>query len=206
MFTRYISRSTIALLAAVAALCLIYSAPSFADALSVYPPPETRVRVGSETTLPVSITGASDLGALQFELIYDEEILEVVNVTQGSGMPPVLLDFNVVRPGLLRVALAGSDPIEGDTRIEVRFRGLATGSGAIELQEVKAWALTTGYDLLTEARPGQVTVTTGLPISGILITVIVLLVLIAVVVLIVRMRKGKGSGSSHQSTGHPQSN
>jgi ribosomal protein L40E len=206
MPTRHISRSTVALLVAVATLCLIHTATSFADALSVFPPPETRVRAGSEVTLPVSITGAQDLGALQFELLYDEEILEVVNVTQGSGMPPVLLDFNVVQPGLLRVALAGSEPIDGDTRIEVRFRGLAAGAGAIELQEVKAWALTTGYDLLIEARPGQVTVTTGLPVSGILITVILLLILIAVILLLMRMRKSKVSGSSHQSTVPPQSN
>ena len=206
MLTRYISRSTIALLAAVAALCIIYTATSFADALSVFPSPETRLRTGSEVTLPVSIKGARDLGAFQFEMLFDEEILEIVNVTRGSGMPPVLLDFNVVRPGLLRIALAGSEPIDRDTRIDVRIRGLAAGSGALELQEVKGWALTTGYELLTEAMPGQVTVTAGSPISGTLIAVILMLIVIAVIVLLLRMRKSKVSGRSHKSTAATQSN
>jgi len=184
----------------------MYTATSFADALSVFPPLETRVRTGSEVTLPVSIKGAQDLGAFQFEMLFDEEILEIVNVTRGSGMPPVLLDFNVVRPGLLRVALAGSESIDGDTRIDVRIRGLATGSGALELQEVKGWALTTGYELLTEARPGYITIIAGSPISGTLIAVILVLILIAALVVLLRMRKSKVSGSSHQSTVPPQSN
>ncbi len=202
MYNKINHRSTLALLLAFTTLFLVCPAKSFADVLSVHPPLETKVKTGSESTLPVSITGARDLGALQFEVLFNEDIMEIVNVTRGAGIPPVLLDFNVVRPGLLRVALAGSEPVDGNAKIELRIRGLTAGSGSIAIQEVNAWALTTGFEILTESRPGQVTVSAGLPVLGIwiiLIAVALVLLLIAIIAMILRMRKKNARVTYHSN-------
>ena len=191
MYNRIISISNLAFLHAITALFILQPVKSFADAISVSPPLETTVQTGSERTLPISIIGAQDLGALQFELAFNEDIMEIVDVARGSGIPPVLLDFNIIGPGLLRVALAGSEPINGDAVIDLRIRGLAEGSGAIELMDVQAWALSTGFELLTESTPGMVTITPVSAFSGILIIAVLLLFLVALIALIFRMRKKK---------------
>lgn len=193
MFNRHIYRFITVFLISAAILSPKLTAQNITDALTIFPPTETRINIGSETVMPISIMGAQDLGALQFELVYDEQILEIVNINNGPGMPPVLLDFNVVEPGLLRVALAGSEPIEGDTRLEVHLLGLAAGSGTIQFQEVQAWELATGYEMLTESRSGQVIVSTGLPVSKTLIAVVLILFLITIAVIIIQKRKGKAS-------------
>ena len=191
MHNRIISMSNLVLIFAIATLFLLNPAKSYADAISVSPPLETTVQTGSEQTLSISIIGAQDLGALQFELSFNKDIVEIVDVARGSGIPPVLLDFNIIGPGLLRVALAGSEPIDGDAVIDLRVRGLAEGSGAIELMDVQAWALSTGFELLTESTPGMVTVTPVSAFSGILIIAALLLFLAALIALIFRMRKKK---------------
>jgi len=180
--------------AAAAALGLVFAVQALASGLSVFPPPETRVRAGGEATLPVTIEGARDVGALQFDMAFRDDILEIVEVASGGGMPPVLLDFHVVWPGLLRVAMAGSEPIDGDVQIDVRIRGLAAGSGDLEIQDALAWELTTGFELLTEARPGRVTVTGGMPMAGLLITLVLGLLMLAGIGLILLLRKGKAGG------------
>ena len=180
--------------AAAAAFSFVFAVHASAAGLSVFPPPDTRVRTGGETTLPVTIEGARDLGALQFDIIFQDDILEIVEVTSGAGMPPVLLDFHVVSPGLLRVALAGSEPIDGDVQIDVRIRGLAAGSGDVALQDTLAWELTSGFELLTESRPGQITVTGGMPMVGLLIALILGLLLLVAIGLILLLRKGKPGG------------
>lgn len=191
MYNKINFLSNLALLFVWSTIFLLFSPKSFADSLSVFPPPETNMKTGSEFTLPISVTGARDLGALQFDVLFNEEIIEIVNVTQGSGLPPVLLDFNVVHPGLLRVAMAGSEPVDGNAKIELRIRGLAAGTGSIDVKEVKAWELTTGFELLAESTPGTVSVTSGFSFSGIIIAAVILLLLIALFTIIVRMRRKK---------------
>jgi hypothetical protein len=191
MYNRIISMSNLVLIFAIATLFLLNPAKSYADAISVSPPLETTVQTGSERTFSISIIGAQDLGALQFELSFNKDIVEIVDVARGSGIPPVLLDFDIISQGLLRVALAGSEPIDGDAVIDLRVRGLAEGSGAIELMDVQAWALSTGFELLTKSTPGMVTVSKGLPFRGILIAAVILLLLIALIALFLQIRKKK---------------
>ncbi|MFO7607668.1 MAG: GYF domain-containing protein [Candidatus Krumholzibacteriia bacterium] len=179
------------LLLAAMSLCFLLAGQSTASTLFLHPSPDARVRAGAVATLPVYIEGARDLGALQFDLVFDGELMEVVEVTAGASMPPVLLDFHVVQPGLLRVALAGSEAVDEDTRLDVQVRGVAAGSTALTVQNAQAWELSTGYDLLIQTRPGQLTVTGGLPISGLLIAAVVALVLLAGLGLLLLLRKRK---------------
>ena len=207
MKKRISSLPVLAFLVSFATLSLLTPTKSLAYSISVTLPVETTVQTGSEHTIPISIIGAQDLGALQFELVFNEDILEVVDVARGSGVPPVLIDYHIIAPGLLRFALAGSEPIEGDARIELRVLGLAEGSGTIELIDPKAWALGTGFELLVESTPGMVTVTAGLPFSGILIiaaALLLLVVLIALITLIIRRRKKKALGKPENKTVPPQ--
>ncbi len=207
------SRFPAPLLLTAASLCFLFAAQSTASTLFLFPSPDARVRAGAVATLPVYIEGARDLGALQFDLVFDGELMEIVEVTAGASMPPVLLDFHVVQPGLLRVALAGSEAVAKDTRLDIQVRGVAAGSTALTLQNAQAWELSTGYDLLTQTRPGQLTVTGGLPISGLLIAVIVALVLLAGLGLLLVLRKrkprsiqappGSGGGAPYPSPGPP---
>ena len=200
-------------LLAAASLCLLFAEQSTASTLFLLPSPEARVRAGAVATLPVFIEGARDLGALQFDLVFDGEVMEIVDVRAGAFMPPVLLDFHVVQPGLLRVALAGSEAVDEDTRLDIQVRGVAAGNTALTLQNAQAWELSTGHDLLTQTRPGQLTVTGGLPIGGLLIAAIAALVLLAGLGLLLVLRKRKprtlqappesGGGAPYFSPGPP---
>lgn len=191
MNNRIILLPFFALLILFTILSLLSPIKSFADAITVTLPLETTIQTGSERTIPIAISGAQDLGALQFELAFNDDIMEIVDVARGSGIPPVLMDFNIIGPGLLRVALAGSEPIDGDAKIDLRVRGLAEGSGTIELMELKAWALSTSFELLTESTPGMVKVTTGSALPATLIIAAVLLLIVILIALIFWMRKKK---------------
>jgi hypothetical protein len=197
--------STLRPAAATLVASLLCGAQGFA-AVSLFTPADAKVRAGAESSVPLHIQGARDLGALQLDVAFDGELLEAVEVSPGANMPPVLLEHHVVAPGLLRIALAASEPIEGDARLDLRFRGLTAGSSTLSVDDARAWELATGFDLLTDTRPGQVTVTRGPSLTLLLVAVaaaFVLLLLLLLVILLSRRRGKRGETPTRAPSASP---
>jgi len=72
-------------MAAVLAAALL-SVPSL-TAQAVISAGSTDVLTGDIFTLPVSVTGVSDLYAFQFDLAFDPTILQLLSISEGSFLP-----------------------------------------------------------------------------------------------------------------------
>ena len=67
-----------------------------------------------EIQIPVNITGASNIGSLHLELVYDAAILDVTTVESGTLMGNALYEYNIDTPGRIVVGLINSTGIHGD--------------------------------------------------------------------------------------------
>ena len=74
------------------------------------------VSSGGDAEVPISVEGASGIGAMQFVLSYDSSLLTVTEVARGSLLGgDALLEFNADQPGLMTWAGA-SGAMSGATR------------------------------------------------------------------------------------------
>lgn len=185
-------------LGVIGAVAVCLQAPlASADAISLAFPEEAFAAPGAEVLVPLRTEGARGMGALQFEIRFDPGIVEAAGVAAGTGMPPMLIEYHVVSPGCLRVALAGNEAMDGDAELDLRFRALSPGHTDLAVQDAQAWELDAGHDLLVGVRPGRLVVRAGVA-SG---TVILLLVLGAVVVvgIALAVARGRRKGPTAQS-------
>lgn len=94
-------------------------------------PGESAVR---EVQIPVNITGASNIGSLHFELVYDEAMLDVTTVESGTLIGSSLYEYNIDTPGRIVVGLINSAGIRGDgPLILFSLQVLEKGSTAVPL-------------------------------------------------------------------------
>jgi hypothetical protein len=68
----------------------------------------------NEVVLPVDIVGASNIGSLHFELVYDTTVLETVNVESGTAAGNALFESNSADPGRVVFGMVSSGGISGD--------------------------------------------------------------------------------------------
>lgn len=135
---------------------------------------------GEEADIPISVAGASGIGALHVELIYDPAVLEVKTVDKGQLLSEnALLDFNGAAPGRLIIGVVSLDAIQGDGAVLLpRFtvKGKKDQTSPLELENVKAWEGSTRLDVLVTTEPGQFTVTgAGFPWLYLLLALLVAL-------------------------------
>src|SRR5512144_1105302 len=101
--------------------------------------PAGTASVGSETKLPINIrTGGTEIGALQFDLVYESALLEALKVDAAAGISG-LTDFHVTSPGRVRVAFASSEPLQEGEVFVVTVRGLAEGQSSLGIENARAW-------------------------------------------------------------------
>ena len=110
--------------------------------LYVQPASQT-ISAGAETTVEVWLRDVVDFYGAQFELAFDETIVEGLSVVEGASFTAFPDEYEVVQseivPGvarfaatLLRVPKAG--PLAGDVHLAtITFRGLAVGTSALTL-------------------------------------------------------------------------
>lgn len=85
--------------------------------------------VGRTAVVPVRLTGAAAVGALQFEVVYDPSVLDVTAVRRGAlleGMDYSTLESNAgLTPGRLKIALINQFSLADDgVLFEIQGRGL----------------------------------------------------------------------------------
>lgn len=93
--------------------------------------------------LTVQTSTLPDVGAAQFDLVFDPGKLEQPELLAGKLLGDALLESNLVAPGRLRVAFVSSEPLSNAGELIV-FQAIDSGSSPniepeARLENVKAW-------------------------------------------------------------------
>ncbi len=118
--------------------------------------------------VPIYLTGAKNVGSLEFVLTYDPTVLEVSDVDVGGLAKNSLFDFGTREPGRLWAGLIDTDGINGDGPVAVvSFKVIGPGSSAsqLTLENVSTYDARSLLDILTDATSGSFTVD-GLALTG----------------------------------------
>ena len=157
--------------------------------------PDVQAPAGTEVTVPIKITGAKGLGALQMALVFDPAILEPIGAEAGAAVGNCLFQSNQDAKGRMGMALAGAKGIESDDGVLVnaRFKVIGDAGQSCKLTaiRVRAWDYKTEDEaLLVSQKDGLLTVTS----SGLSPTVYLIIAGVAVVILltiVVKIRRKK---------------
>jgi len=109
------------------------------------------------STIPINLTGASDVGSLHIELVYDPAILEVTAVKAGKLAQNAVVDSNILTPGRAIIGIVSSNGIAGTGSVaSVSFKAKAkTGSSTLTLENVEAYSAETLQDIRAQVSAGQ---------------------------------------------------
>ena len=108
--------------------------------------------------VPVNANGASNVGSLEFELVYDSTVLQAVGVEKGTLAGNAMMDFTTARPGRVWVGIVDSNGINGNgSLVVVSFQGVGEGAatGQLTLENVEAYDAQTLIDIITQTTPGN---------------------------------------------------
>ncbi len=196
-------------------LALLFAAAELASAEQGHPaggPPgkltvavgNTTGSAGGEADVPISITGAASLSALELVVTYDPAILEAKSAERGALLSSNSLVENYNNPsGRLAVTMVSQDGVNGDGPVLVAHflvKGKAGQKSPLRLENVRAWGGKTRLDFLVSATAGEFTVGSGWPWWWVAIAVAVVLLLL----LLMRKATKRGAGPT-ATAGAPQS-
>jgi hypothetical protein len=143
---------------------------------------------GGPIQVPLQVNGATNVGALQFDLLYDPQVLQVDTVTGGPLAGNALVDSNSTEKGRLRIGLATTDGLKGDgVFVQANFKiiGHAGSSSSLTIENARAWETPSHLDILVTSEAGRVNVIAASPswwlIGGVLALVVLLSLLLVVV-------------------------
>ena len=109
--------------------------------------------------VPMSATQCDGLGALQFSLTYDAEVIEPTSVDAGGNLTSGLVEFDIKSPGTVRVGMISSNPVKGAGELlKVTFKRLTSedGKSDLSLNEVIAWDHKNNTEMLVTHEAGSV--------------------------------------------------
>ena len=117
---------------------------------------------GGQVEIPISLTGATGLGAFEFVLTYDPAVLEPKSAEKGKLLGGNALLENYPDPsGRLAVTLVCQNPLSGDgTAVIAKFtvKGQNGQKCALKLENVRAWDAKSHLDFLVTTTSGEFTV------------------------------------------------
>ena len=152
------------LFAALAIASLVMLQPLRVDADPVLSAPFVTVQIGDTFTIPISITGATDVTSWQFDLAFSPAIVEANSVTEGpflSAFGATLFTSGVIDNVTGLISLVADafidlppDPSGSGVLANIEFTALAPGVSPLTLANVFVNDLDTGF----QATNGQVTV------------------------------------------------
>jgi hypothetical protein len=108
--------------------------------------------------IPVNITGATGIGSLQFELIYDSKLLSAVQVESGTLPVDSLFEYRIDAPGRVIVGMVYAKGISGDGSvafITFQARGEIDESIPLHLENVTAHNASTMSQISATASSGS---------------------------------------------------
>ena len=116
--------------------------------------------VAPRIEVPVYLTGATNVGSLEFVLVYDPLVLEVVSVDQGMLARTALIDSGARTTGRLWTALIDTNGISGNGPVAVvSFDVVGNGVERIPLtlESVYAYDAASLLDMVTDSSAGSFT-------------------------------------------------
>jgi len=107
--------------------------------------------------IPVNLSGASGVGSLHIELVYDSAILAVTTVKAGKLAQNAVVDFNIQTPGRVIIGIVSSNGMSGSGAVaSIAFKSKAkSGTSALTLDKVEAYSADTLQDMRTQVSAGQ---------------------------------------------------
>ena len=117
-----------------------------------------------EVVVPVEIVGASNIGSLHFELVYDITVLETVNVEGGTATGNALFEFNSADPGRVIVGIVSGSGISGDgsvAMITFAIKSKDKASASLVLENVVAHSSSDLSKMSVSYVAGDITVKDG---------------------------------------------
>ena len=115
----------------------------------------------TNVNVPIHLTGAENIGSLEFVLTYDPSVLEVSGVEAGGLAQSALFDFGSRSPGRLWAGLIDSEGINGDGPIAVvsfKVVGPGDSTSLLALENITTYDASSLLDILTNATSGSFTV------------------------------------------------
>lgn len=150
---------------------LMLSGPALVNA-EVLSLGSANVSVGTLFDLPVTLAGASDLYAFQFDVSYNPSILQLNSIDEGSFLPSVgpTLFFPGAIDNTLGTAILTADTLLGaipgaagdGVLATLHFQAVATGLSALTLSNVVLLESDLS-DISFTMLPGQVSVVSAVP-------------------------------------------
>jgi hypothetical protein len=125
---------------------------------AVAPAPPPTAAVPSRIEVPVLLSRAQNVGSLEFVLVYEPQMLNLVEVKKGDLAGESLIDSGSRTPGRVWTALINTEGITGDGAVAVfTFEVLDSEAteGPLELKNVYAHDATSLLDLLAETSQGE---------------------------------------------------
>ncbi|MGE3842638.1 MAG: cohesin domain-containing protein [Vicinamibacterales bacterium] len=147
-----------------------------------------------DVVVPISVRDAQGLGAVQFHVLYDAQVLEWKDAALAGDAGTGVVDAKVVSPGRVRIALIlGENGLQGQRRLlDTHFTVLAqsNASSAIDITAARAWTQQDIAELLVETQPGRVQIVSrsALPLLWIGLTLAVVVGL--AILMLLRRRRG----------------
>ena len=115
----------------------------------------------TNVNVPIHLTGAENIGSLEFVLTYDPSVLEVSGVEAGGLAQSALFDFGTRSPGRLWSGWIDSEGINGDGPIAVvsfEVVGPGASTSLLALENITTYDASSLLDILTNATSGSFTV------------------------------------------------
>ena len=115
----------------------------------------------TNVNVPIHLTGAENIGSLEFVLTYDPSVLEVTGVEAGGLAQSALFDYGTRSPGRLWAGLIDSEGINGDGPVAVvSFKVIGPGASTspVALENITTYDASSLLDILTNATSGSFTV------------------------------------------------
>ena len=115
----------------------------------------------TNVNVPIHLTGAENIGSLEFVLTYDPSVLEVSGVEAGGLAQSALFDFGTRSPGRLWAGLIDSEGINGDGPIAVvsfKVVGPGASTSLLALENITTYDASSLLDILTNVTSGSFTV------------------------------------------------
>ena len=115
----------------------------------------------TNVNVPIHLTGAENIGSLEFVLTYDPSVLEVSGVEAGGLAQSALFDFGTRSPGRLWAGLIDIEGINGDGPIAVvsfKVVGPGASTSLLALENITTYDASSLLDILTNATSGSFTV------------------------------------------------
>jgi len=136
-------------------LCALFISPSLCRAASfTLVAPSVEGAVGSQIKAPILVKDAQGMGALELELTYDPGVLELIEVVPGAILSG-LVDYNVVQPGRVKIAMATSQAVKGSGELfMISFKVMAAGQSPLGLENVLAWEQANSQEMTASLEPG----------------------------------------------------